>query len=101
MSPTNAIRLYGERGPGTLDQLIEITAPLIKQIKSKKLVTGSMLDFVDELYAELVKRGEIEPIKNISETDKKRYWLAAKKTGVTDRNKLIQISRSIYLCEII
>lgn len=97
MSLTRAIRLYVKEKD--FDKLIEIAAPLIRQIKTGKLVTGSMLNFVDELYAELVKRGELDSIKNISEADKKRYWIAAKKTGKTDRVKLIQIARSIYLCE--
>jgi len=99
MSLTNSIRLYGATGPGNFDKLIEITAPLVRHIQAGNLVTGSMLDFVDELYCELVKRGEVDPIKNIREKDKKRYWIAAKKTGVEDKKKLIQIARSIYLCE--
>lgn len=105
MSLINSIRLYNAdsgnsiSGPGTIEQLAEVCAPMIKSIKEGKLITHSGLTMLDELYQELVKRDEIKPISTITEFDKKKYWLAAKKTGEQDRHKLIQIARSIYLCE--
>lgn len=105
MSLINSIRLYNSEsgnpfsGPGTIDQLAEVCALMIRSIKEGRMVTHSGLTMLDELYCELTKRGEIDPIKNINEADKKKYWLAAKKTGEKDRDKLIQIARSVYLSE--
>lgn len=105
MSLVDSIRLYNSdtgsplAGPGSIDHLAEICAPMIRSIKEGRLVTHSGLTMLDELYCELCKRKEIDPISGITEFDKKRYWLTAKKTGVKDRNKLIQIARSVYLAE--
>jgi len=97
MSLTQNIRIFNT--DKTFDILCQITAPLIQHIKDGKYINGSMITYLDELYMELVKRGELIRLSDIEEKEKKKYWIRAKGTGETDTAKLIQHSRSFYVAE--
>jgi hypothetical protein len=100
MSLTDTIRLYSERGPGNFDDLVNICSPLIKHVNQGKFINGSMINFIEELYMELVKREMIKPLKDLPETEKRVIWAKAKESGEKDIKILSKHSRAIYVSQI-
>lgn len=62
------------------------------------LALDSVCGSLNETYLSLVSEKELEPIENISQSEKERIWNLAK--GLSDKKaKCILICRSIYLLE--
>lgn len=92
-------RLFNGEGLFSFDALVNLCTPIIRHIKGGAKVYGYVI--LEELYTELVIRKEIEPIENLEMEKKIEYWKKAKATGEKERITLIQMSRSLYLCDII
>jgi hypothetical protein len=92
------IRLFNGEGLFSFDHLIRLAGNFLKQ---EEIKSNTGLRIVDELYFELVKRGEIKRIEELDKPLRLKIWLEAKRTGELDRGKLVMICHAAYLKSIL